>query len=422
VLLVILCGASVRAQLPAAGSPPRMPVTREAAVAAALQHGTAAALGRADTAVAGAQLAVARALPNPVLAGSYSRSAPQLRASIDLPLDVPWLRRLRVAGAAAGHAAATLQFAYTRATARYDVEVAYGAALAAGERARLSAEAARDADSLHTLARRLRDAGAASDLDVELAAINADQQANAATADTLAAVGALLDLQALMGMPADAPRIALADSLPALLAGLPAWSPGSSLAAGDRAGAAEPVGGDRQAPPLAVAAAQATYQSQDLALRLARRRSAVVPSLQLGVEGRDPTGGPQGVLPVVGLAVPLPIFNRYRGDVALAEANRLRAAVELANARRTTVAAIARARRELAVAEARLARDRRLLATARVVSAKSVTAYTEGAAALADVLQAQRVARDAYAQYVADAIATTNAAAAVRLTTASASP
>ena len=51
-----------------------------------------------------------------------------------------------------------------------------------------------------------------------------------------------------------------------------------------------------QAQPLQVAAAAATYEAQDFALGLARRRNALVPSVQLGVEGRDPTGGPRGPL------------------------------------------------------------------------------------------------------------------------------
>jgi cobalt-zinc-cadmium efflux system outer membrane protein len=401
-----------------------IPVTRAAAVAAALRDGNAQAIGRADTMLARAGLRQARALPNPVLASSYTGSAPQLHASLDISIDLPWLRRLRIAGAEANRESAALRFAYTRASVRYDVEVAYGLALAAGERVALSALAARDADSLRTLARVQREAGAASDMDVELATINAEQQANATLGDSLAAVGALLDLQVLMGVPADVPRLTLVDSLPSLLSDLPVVD----TLAMPLIGIPRPPRGSGGAtaalssPPLSVAAAQSSLQSQDLALRLARRRSSVVPSLQLGVEGRDPTGGPGGPLPIIGLSIPLPIFNRFEGDIALADANRQRAVAELQAARRSAIAATARAQRELAVAARRLARDRQLVTLARSIAAKAVTAYTAGATPLSDVLQAQRSARDALAQYVADAIATATAAAAVRLATTTNEP
>ena len=68
--------------------------------------------------------------------------------------------------------------------------------------------------------------------------------------------------------------------------------------------------------------------------------------------------------------------------------------------------------------EARLARDDALVTTARDVAAKTLTGYREGASALPAVLQAQRAVRDAFAQYVTDAVAAANAAAAVRLATA----
>ncbi len=406
-----LAGVSVagRAQSGIAAPVNRTPVTRVEAIAAAWRAGVPVSLARSDTMLARAQLLQARALSNPTLATSFTRSAPQLHATVDVPVDVPWLRRLRVAGAEANRRASTYRFAYTRAAVRFDVEVAYGLALAAAERTSLSARSAKDADSLRTLALLQRDAGAASDLEVELATINADQQSNATMADTLAATGALLDLQMLMGIMADEPRIALTDSLPIFLNDIVAASPSD---------APPPPSG----VPLSVASAQASLQSQELALRLARRRSALVPSLQVGVEGRDPTGGPRGMLPIVGLSLPLPIFNRYRGDVAVAEANLQRASTELLGARRTAEAAGARALRELAVARRRLAGDERLVSLARIVAAKAVTAYAAGATPLSDVLQAQRAARDAFAQYVADAITATTAAAAVRLASATAIP
>lgn len=400
-------------------------MTRAEAVALALARGVTAAVGRADTAAANAQLVVARALPNPSLSASYSGAAPQLHALVDVPLDLPPFRSLRVNSARATLDASRLQFAYTRATVRYDVEVAYGQALAAGERAVLSRQSARDADSLLTLARRQRDAGDASDVDVDLASINAGQQENVAVSDSLAALTGVLDLQTLLGLASDQPRITLAESLPGLIS--------SALAADSLLGGRAATGSvgittgqpsiaaqaQTQAQPLQIAAAAATYEAQDFALGIARRRNALVPSVQVGVEGRDPTGGPRGPLPLLGFSLPLPLFNRFQGDVALANANRERAAAQLDAARKTAAGAIARARRDLASGAARLQRDRTLIETARRVASKTLTGYRAGASALPAVLQAQRSVRDAFAQYATDAVAAANAAAAVRLATAS---
>ena len=418
---VALRAQPVRAAEPAAADGPLQPVTRAQAVSIALERGVAAPVGRADTAAANAGFAVARALPNPTLAASYTGSAPQLHASVDIPLDLPAFRGLRVNSARAALASSRLQFAYTRATVRYDVEVAYGQALAAGERATLSRQSARDADSLLTLARRQRDAGDASDVDVDLASINAGQQENVAAGDSLAAITTVLDLQTLLGLQSDQPRITLAESLPALIASALAaervlGGQGASGAVGITTGQGSIA---RQAPPLQVAAAAATYEAQDFALGLARRRNALVPSVQVGVEGRDPTGGPRGPLPLVGFSLPLPLFNRFQGDVALANANRVRAAAQFDAARRTAAGAIARARRDLVSGATRVERDRVLLETARRVAAKTLTGYRTGASALPAVLQAQRSVRDAFVQYATDAVTAANAAAAVRLATAS---
>lgn len=399
--------APASAQGTAAAEQSLRPVTVAEAVSAALANGARVAVGRADTAVARAQLAIAGALPNPVLAGSYTRSAPQLHATIDLPFDLPYLRNVRVRGARAARRAADLRFELTRAEVRYDVDTAYAAGLAARSRAELSAESARNGDSLLTLVRQQRDAGYASELDVELAQINAGQQLNVAETDSLAATQALLTLQNLMGLPAERPSIALADSLDTLIAAARGLTERQALR-----------GSPAVATLLPVAAAGAEFESRDLALRLSRRRGALVPALQFGVEGRDPTGGPKGLLPIIGLSIPLPLFNRYGGEIAYAEAGRRRAAAELDAARRDAGAAIAAAQREIAQAQRRLDRERSLLQTARDVARKALIAYHEGASALPAVLQAQQSARDTFAQYISDALAVAKAAAAIRLSTA----
>ena len=374
----------------------QQPVTRAQAVAAALERGARAALGRADTAAARGVVRAARAFPNPAFSATYTKAVPQYHAIVDLPLDVPWLRAPRIGAAEFERDAVRYGFAFERAAIRFDAETSYTHALAAAAHARLSHRNARDADSLLAMARLRREVGDASELDVRLAAVNAGQLENVASDDSLSSIAALVALQLGMGLPGEEPAIALADSL----------SPPADSAA---AGAGE---------PLPVVAARASLHSAERTLTLAHRSVFEAPSLQLGVENKDPTGSEPGLLPTVGLSLPLPLFNWNGGAAAQAAAARDRAQAELDLVRRETDAAIARARRERTAALARLERDARLLASADRVAAMSLQAYGEGAIPLANVLEAQRNAREALGRYIDDVAAAHNAVAQVRLLTA----
>ena len=116
----------------------------------------------------------------------------------------------------------------------------------------------------------------------------------------------------------------------------------------------------------------------------------------------------------------LPLFNRNGGEIGRARAARDRAQANLDVTRRESAADVARARRSFSAARARLERDRRLLASADRVAAMSLQAYAEGAVPLANVLEAQRNAREALGRYIDDVAAANDAAGVVRLVTASA--
>src|SRR5262245_54547778 len=191
----------------------QQPVTRAAAVTAALTRGARVALGRADTVAALGAVRTARAFPNPTISGSYTKDPPNYHALGDLPLDLPWLRAPRIGAAAAARDAARYQFAFDRAATRFDVDTTYTRSLATTLHARLSRRTAQDADSLLKIAQLRRDVGDVSELDVRLAAVNAGQLENAAVDDSLAALGTLLSLQLQMGLSADSATIVLTDSL-----------------------------------------------------------------------------------------------------------------------------------------------------------------------------------------------------------------
>ncbi|PYP64115.1 MAG: hypothetical protein DMD26_13765, partial [Gemmatimonadetes bacterium] len=184
------------------------------------------------------------------------------------------------------------------------------------------------------------------------------------------------------------------------------------------------VDGDGNVPvvsTLEVAAAQQTLNSSQLAATLQRRSVWGALSLIGGFDWGDSTN--PGLLPVVGVSLPLPLFSRGRGPILQAEAELQRARAGLALAQAEGAARIARARRQRDIAMAKVGRDRMLLASANRVATMSLTAYREGQSSLPNVLEAQRNARDILGQYIDDVAAAWIATASLRvftLTTASA--
>ncbi|HET9003358.1 MAG TPA: TolC family protein [Gemmatimonadaceae bacterium] len=396
-LFIVVAGAvgarTVAAQLP------RRPITRADAIGSATTRGLMLRTARADTLLASGQLIAARAFANPGLTASYTKSAPQYHAELELPFPAPWLRRARIGAAASGVTAARLRFDLARASAALDADTSYTLAIAARARALLSTRTAADADTLLRMAIARRDAGDASDLDVELARVNAGQQANAAAGDSLVLQSALLDLQLAMGLDADSVVAWPVDSLIAL--------PPPPATGGE---------------PLAVAAAVAGLRAATSGLTAERRAVWGVPSLIAGIETHDPSGSEPGILPVVGVALPLPFFDRNRGGIVIASAERERAVAELALARLESRTRVAQAERTLGAARARVERGRALVESANRVAAMSLAAYREGASTLPNVLEAQRNARDILAQYVDDLARAWIASATLRALTLTAAP
>lgn len=376
-------------------------VTRAQVVAAALSSQPLIAVANADSATAAADVSTARAYPNPTFSFQYTKDIPRHHSILDIPLDFPWVRNPRIGAATAGEHAASLRLGFVRASIAFVADTSYARALALQEHARLGRRDALDADSLLHMARRRLEAGDASELDVHLAEINAGQLENAAQDDSLTAELALLDLQRLMGIAADTPAIVLTDSLE-----IPAGDP-------------PPTDSAATSAPFAVAAARADLEAANRSYSLERGNVFAAPSLQAGIEGGDPTGQETGALPLFGISLPLPLFDRHGGAIEGAAAARDRARAQLALATRESVAERLRSARQRTLAIARAQRDRRLLAAADTVARMSLAAYGEGASALPNVLEAQRNARGMVLQFVDDVAAAEIADAALRLATAS---
>jgi cobalt-zinc-cadmium efflux system outer membrane protein len=365
------------------------PMTRAQALETALDRGARIAAAQADTAVASAQVVAARVRPNPSFNASYSKSVPNYHYTFDIPFDFPTIRQLRIRAAQTGLEAANLRYALARATIALDADTTYTHAVAARERLALSRRTALDADSLRRLVERRRDAGDASDMDVELARVTAGQQANAAAGDSLELISALLDLQAVLGMKSERVELQATDSL-----------------------VAAPEAMTLPAVTLSEAAASQALASATLSAQLQRRSIWTTPSLSIGFEHGDPDQ--PGILPTFGIGIALPLFDRNRGGIAQADAERARAAAELTLAQVEARNQIAHATRERENAVARVERDRQVVQSANRVAAMSLTAYREGAASLTNVIEAVRSSREVLAQYITDLAAAWIATAELR--------
>jgi outer membrane protein, heavy metal efflux system len=386
-------------------------VTRREAIETALATSPRLALARADSAAARARGFTARAYPNPSVNGSYSKSTPQGHVVFDLPLESPRLRRARVGAASASIRAARLQFLSERAAAVVEVDTTYTRALAALAHFRLARVNANEADSLHRFTIRQRDAGDASDLDVDLAAITAGQQSNMAAADSLTFMGTMLTLQTLMGLSADTVTIALADSMRLIPIDTIAILPGGGDAINTAPLALGIPTAVNAAPATAtpmtissltpsIAAAEASVQAAEFSVLRERRSVFQWPALSFGVEFHDPTGSETGLLPLVGLAVALPLFHRNQGPIAEAEAERERARAQLASVRLEVKQRLVEGLHERDALRAEIRRDVELVVRAQRVATRSLTAYREGASALPAVLEARRTAREVLGQYI----------------------
>lgn len=356
------------------------PWSRADAVAAALAHDPRFAGARADSAGAVAALDLARRWTNPILSLGYTRDIPRYHATLDMPISDFWLRRPRVDAATDAAEAARARLALEERLVILDADTLYTRAVAAAAHAALSSQNAVDADSIAATARRRRDAGDASDLDVEIAELAAGAEAKIAAADSVAAVTSALALQSVVGLGDGMGPLVFGDSL-----ALPPAPHDSGIGT-----------------PLAVTVASAALAAAESNVTTQRRSLWAATGITFGFDAGDPTGEEPGLLPTVGVAVPLPLFSQNRENTGVAVAARDRARADLDATRRETAVRIATARITLDAATARAIDSRDLVRRAERVAALSLTAYREGAMALASVLEAQRTAREIRASYIDD--------------------
>jgi cobalt-zinc-cadmium efflux system outer membrane protein len=335
-----------------------------------------------------AQLRVVREFPNPTLGLSTAKistdGTPEGTAMGNGLLDRSYdsivsLSQLFVVGkrgllrdaARAGLQSSQFQRDDARRLLVQAVTQAYAAALAALSEADVLADSAaklrREADiAAHRL--KAGDLSASDEAQLEIAA---DQDELNADAERAAARTAVVTLEILLGYPSPAGTTPLADSLER-------WT--QSIAPGLEQA---PIGSRPD-----IAAAESTVTQADANVRLQERLK--VPDVTASVQyERNPPAQPDTV--GIGLSLPLPLWDRFDGEVLAAKAARAQTQAQLDKVRIQAAADVAAARVAYHEASQRALRYRTSLVPKSAQVAKSVSyAYEKGGAALVDLLEAER--------------------------------
>ncbi|MDQ1231133.1 TolC family protein [Sphingomonas sp. SORGH_AS_0879] len=330
----------------------------------------------ADVAQARGQAEQARARPNPsinLLAENFAgdlrtnaRDQQQTTLQIDQPIELGGKRAARIAAREAGVALAEIRGIEGRIAFATDLARAYAGAEAADRRIALAEDEVEEATDVLKVARALVAAGK----EARLRQIQAETELHTMESDLEVAraqrVGALARLAALAGSPT--PYSGIAESLIDRMNARPASGP---------------------VDPMQSATVKLAHAERDAAARavtVQQRRATPDITAQLGVRQLRVANGPAVV---AGVSVPLPVFDRNRGNIAAAQAElqgmEARAAAALLEAEAGTRAAVAL----IAAADKRGEAARRMLATAEEAYRLARLAYEAGKAPLIELLSAR---------------------------------
>lgn len=356
------------------------------ALAYAARHRTVLIAGHARVLEGRASLGQASTLPNPVAGYGYTDAPPRHTVTFQQPFD--WLLR-RGPGVAAARGQVLRALADStrdRAALDADVRRAFFQTLAALEARRVAGEQMALTDSLLLFASVRLERGDISAADHARLKVESIQSRQALSRARAAAAIASAGLTRALGWPDSTPLPPLAGPLSQGLDDPPPPSPGPERL------------------PL-VRGAEAESLSAAARLRGARAARVPLPDLQVGKQWNDPTD-PGKSFWLLGLSLPLPLFDRGGHATALAEAGLSRASSELGEARQDARLQITAAGIQLeeSAGRARLARDS-LLPEAQRLRTRAALAYTAGETGILPLLEALRTEREIASSALEDLVA-----------------
>ncbi|MES2260473.1 MAG: TolC family protein [Pseudomonadota bacterium] len=375
---------------------PASPLTLPAALALATQANPSLSAARHEVQAQQGALLQAAAHPNPSLSYEVTDPGRAARETVYLftqPLEPGARRGARIAVAGHGRDIASAELATQQAELHADVLTAFHEVLIAQERLRLAQDGAELAGRGTLAASRRVAAGKVSPLDATRAQLaQAGAQLDAAQAAN-ALTSARKRLSALWANPA--PRFESAQGEFEMLPPLPS--------------AAALENWRDMAPALARARAELERRRAMSQLELARRTPDV--GISVGLKRSQEAGRSQAI---VGLSVPLPLFDRNRGNVQEALSRTDKAVDELAAADIGLENELAQAVQDLAAARHSVDVLRQdILPGARHAADAAAKGFEFGKQSFLDVLDAQRTLLQVRSQYLAALSAGHRAAAAI---------
>ena len=357
-------------QAPQAGS-----LSLSEAVGHALRDRPRGAAAGASVAQALAAERLAGQPSNPMASYIYTGDIPHSEAILDQPLDWLATRGSAQNAAAAGVRRSRIDSVQIVAGIAQEARLAFFAVLAAEQNLALISAQAAAADSLAAMAEARYQAGDISRLELDRTRQDALLARLITSAAAEARQRAQTDLRRAIAWP-------VGDSLPPLSGSLDA---GLDSVRADSGAAGE-------LPSVAAATADSAMSA--MLVQVAKIRRLPVPSIMGGVQWGYPDASGSSTV-VLGVALPLPIWQQQGANVALAKANAEQAAAQAGETRlvaaRDLDTAIDRLRQSSL--RARVARDT-LLPAAVSLRARSVAAYQAGETSVLPVLEAFRAERE----------------------------
>ena len=360
-------------------------LTLGAALIHARAHRGQVLVTSAQVAAARAGVRVAGTLPNPVASYSYSQDPPRQHASLDQSFDWLLTRGADRGAAGARVRSAVADSVQAAADLAAEVRLAFYGAVAARELARVTDAQAIVADSLATLASRRLESGDIAEVERDQLVLEAVRAGQRRSRSREAAAIAWARLARAIGWER-------ADATPPVLSG---GLDDGLRSLGSGAIAPGPT------PPLIEAAIADSLAAAEQARRASLARMPL-PSLTAGADWDDPSGR-RGALALFGVSIPLPLWQRGNGALALAQADAAQAAAGTAEVRLETARQISESQTRLfeAAGRARVARDS-LLPVAQRLRERATVAYRAGETGVIPLLEALRAERDVTAETVDD--------------------
>ncbi len=273
------------------------------AVAIALWNNARFQAALTELGFARADVVQAGLLANPTFSVLFPLGPKQLEFAATFPLDALWLRPRRVAWARVNEQRVAESLVQSGLDLVRDVEVVYSEAILAGDRDRLTRQAAEVRADLATLAETRLRAGDASEMETAAARVESLRARAEATRTAQAVTVTHERLRALLGLP--------------------------DLKIGSELNASEYVVPDRDPEELLreALAARPDLRAAELGIETAGKRAGLARAEVIALSGiLDANGsGDEGFESGPGLQLPLPVFNRGQGTIVRAEAELERA-------------------------------------------------------------------------------------------------